>query len=281
MNLYPFAPLLLVPALALPAAVPVPRLETRTEALPMGATLRVNQLDGDLTVQGWDKPEVAIRAEFHDWVFGPKARLEVKRVADGLNLEVRRPGLFPHLTLRFGHGVRCHLALMVPRKLVLAARTVDGGIDLRNLEGFADLHTVDGAIRLEDLAGEVRAHTVDGELKATRLQARLKGGTVDGRITLDQVSGGLDLQTVDGRITAQNLDGWGEGITLGTVDGSIHLKLGAAKGHLEARTMDGGIRVTHPGVVLEEAGKHRYRGHVPGRDQTISLKTVDGDITVE
>ena len=281
MNLFPIASLLLVPVLTLPAAVPAPRIETRSEALAMGGRLKVTQLDGDLTIEGWDKPEVAIRAEFHDGVFGPKASLVVKRVADGLEVSVKRPGLFPHLTFRFGHGVRCHLTLTVPRKLILAARTVDGGISLNNLEGFADLHTVDGAILLQDLAGEVQAHAVDGQIKATRLQARLKGGTVDGRIILEQVSGGLDLHTIDGRITAQDLDGWGEGISLSTVDGSIHLKLGAAKGHLEARTMDGGIRVTNPAVVLEETRKHLFRGHIPGRQQAISLKTVDGDITVE
>ena len=257
------AALLLVPALVMPAAQPPTRTENRQEPLAMGGKLWLSQQDGKLDIQGWDRAEVAIVAEFHDGPFGARTTLEVTRVPEGLKVEVKRPGLFPHLFFGFHRSRPCDLTLKVPRKLYLDARTVDG------------------AIRLEDLAGEVRVRAVDGNIRAERLQARIKGGTVDGDITLDQVAGGIDLHTVDGRITAQGLDGWGEGISLGTVDGSIHVRLGAAQGRLEARTSDGSIQVGNAAVLMEETRRNTFKGRIPGREQTISLKTVDGDIRID
>ena len=104
---------------------------------------------------------------------------------------------------------------------------------------------------------------------------------MDGNINLDRVAGGVDLSTVDGKITAQDLDGWGEGINLSTVDGTIAVRLGEAKGNLEARTVDGAIHASNPGLVLDESRKNVLKGHIPGRVQRIRLKTVDGRIQID
>jgi DUF4097 and DUF4098 domain-containing protein YvlB len=275
------AALLLLPALILPAGQPPVRSETRQEALAMGAKLWVKQVDGSLRVQGWDRPEVAIQADFHDSSHGAKAVLEVRRVAGGLELEIKEPKR-PHLVLfGFARGASCDLTLKVPRQLAMVARTVDGEVSVAELDGYADLHTVDGGIHLRDLRGEVRAHTVDGDIEARNLNARLSGSTVDGAITLDQVAGGISLKTVDGDITASGLDGWGEGISLTTGDGSIHLQLGAVKGNLDAATRDGRIQARLPAMQGQESRRNHLRGHLPGRDQSIRLRTGDGDIVID
>jgi len=272
--------LTLLPAMVLPAAPPA-RTETRVEPLAMGAKLWLVQHDGNVDIQGWDRPEVQIVAQFHDGPHGAKAELEVRRVAQGLEIEVREPRSHGLSFLRFRQVAHCHLTLMVPRKLSLAAKTVDGHLTLRNLDGYADLHTVDGAISLEDVAGEVHAHTVDGALEARRLKARILGGTVDGRILLEQVEGGVSLKTVDGAITALDLDGWGEGIRLSSVDGNITVRLGAAKGHLEATAKDGAIRTGHPTLLVREVRRNVVRGTIAGGAQDIRLSTIDGSIRID
>jgi hypothetical protein len=275
------AALLFVPALALHSGEPTLRTETRVENLAMGSKLWVRQLDGDLEVQGWDKPQVSIEAQFHDPSFGAKAELKVRRVADGLEIEVKRPRIFPFLVVSGHRGPECRLTLMVPRQLAMEARTVDGRIRVRDLDGYADLHSVDGGIQVEDIRGEVHAHAVDGSIQASRLQARLKGGTIDGGISLEQVAGGIELRTVDGKITASGLDGWGEGIYLSTVDGSIHLRLDAAKGQLDAHCADGRIHLANQAVQVQETRGNSLKGRIPGREQSISLRTVDGEIRID
>lgn len=271
---------ILLCAVALSAA---PRVETRTEPLAMGANLRISQGDGKVEIKGWDRPEVQLVAEFVKGSHRGEARLEVRRVADGLEIEVDRHRRRRIRILFFGHFREplCNLTLMVPRKLNVDVRTVDGPIGIQDLDGYAGCHTVDGAIRLQDIRGEVHAKAVDGAIDARDLKARLKGGTVDGNISLARVEGGLDVHTVDGSITAEGLDGWGEGIALRTVDGSIRVKLGQAKGNLEARAVDGKVRVTLPGATNTSLKRNHVTCAIPGRDQKITMRTVDGNIDVD
>ena len=273
-----FAPLFFLASLTLGAETPGHILQ-RTDPLPMGAKLWIRQGDGRVELQGWDRPEVSLRAEFHDGTGGEKAELAVRPVSGGLEIEVRIPR--HRFVLGFHRPPLCHLSLKVPRRLNVVARSVDGDISVRDLEGYAGCETVDGRIRLENLGGEAHVHAVDGDITARNLNARIKGGTVDGNIELERVAGGVDLKTVDGRIEARNLDGWGEGIRLKTVDGSIQVALGAATGRLEARTGDGSIRHSLKGLHVEESKEHLLRGRIPGREQEISLRTGDGDIRID
>lgn len=273
-------PLLLCAAGSIQAAAP--RVETRTEPLAMGAKLWVDQGDGKVEVTGWDRPEVELVAEFIPGRGGREVKLDVQRMDGGLKILVDRPRTRSFFVFNFGRHVepKVNLTLKVPRKLLMAVRTVDGPIRVQSLEGYADCHTVDGNIEVQDVAGEVHARAVDGNITGRQLRARVKAHAVDGRITLQKVDGGLDLGTVDGSITAEDLDGWGEGITCKTVDGRIRVRLGQAKGVVDAKSLDASITSKVPGLAYD-APHHHLTGTVPGRTQKISLHTVDGAIEVE
>lgn len=273
--------LMLAPLFALAtlgAQTPSRTLE-RVEPLAMGAKLWIKQVDGHIALQGWDRPELSLVAEFHDGSAGEKAELEMRAVSEGMEIEVKVPR--HRFVIGFHRSPRCHLTLKVPRRLNVAARSADGNISVRDLEGYARCETADGSIRLENLKGEAYVHTADGNIIARNLNARIKGGTADGRIELEKVEGGIDLKTVDGRIQASGLEGWGEGIRLETVDGSIQVTLGAASGRLEARTGDGSIRNSHPRLEVQEAKEHLLRGRIPGREQEICLHTTAGSIRID
>lgn len=270
----------LIPGLTLTASAQNVRMEQRQEPLAMGAKLWIKQVDGRVEIQGWDKAECALVAEFHDDARGGRANLEVRRVSEGLEIEVKSPQR-PRFSFLSTQQPCCHLTLKVPRKLNLAVRSVDGNITVRDLEGYARCEAVDGDIRIENLSGEALTRTVDGGIEARHLKARIKGQTVDGGIHLEAVEGGVDLSTVDGNIEARELDGWGEGIFLSTRDGRIHVKLGQATGRLDIRTHDGKLEALAPGLQIQEMGTQRLRARIPGRNQDIVLKSGDGSITVE
>ena len=86
---------------------------------------------------------------------------------------------------------------------------------------------------------------------------------------------------MDGSITAEGLDGWGEGIAFRTVDGAIKVHLGQAKGTLEARAVDGRVRSTLPGAAYAGNKRNHFTCTIPGRDQKITLRTVDGNIDID
>jgi len=271
---------LLIPGLTFTAQAQAPRVERHQEPLAMGAKLWIQQGDGRVHIEGWDRAEVALEAEYHDDARGGKASLLLRQVSGGLEIQVMEP-LRQRFFLGRAHPALCHLTLKVPRQLSVAARSVDGDISVRDLEGYARCETVDGEIRLDNLSGEASTQTVDGRIEARDLKARIKGHTVDGDIHLERVAGGVDLRTTDGDIEASDLDGWGEGIFLATVDGSIRVKLGRATGNLDARTSDGELEALAPGLQIQEMGSHRLRARIPGREQAINLRTTDGDIHVE
>ncbi len=256
-----------------------PTTESRSAKLPFGANLWVNQVDGAVRVEGWDKEEVELQAEFKESSRGERCELRMDPREGGLEIRVIPPKHITHFG--FYRSAYCHLTLKVPRRLNLAVHSVDGAVEVRNLEGFARCETVDGAIRVERIKGEVYAHTVDGRIEGTDLNARIKGGSVDGPIHLIRVAGGIEMSTVDGRIEAEGLDGWGEGISLHTVDGPIRVRLGSAKGHIEAQTGEGRINLNAPGARVEEQQAHQLKATLPGREQKISLRTQDGSIHIE
>lgn len=274
--------LFLIPTLALSlgAGSLNDRTETRREPLAMGAKLWVKQKDGRVEVQGWDRTEVEVVAEFRDSSRGERVELNLHRVTEGLEIELKHP-TGPHFVFGSYSSARCHLVIKVPRKLNLAIQSVDGDISVKNLEGFARCESVDGNIRLENLSGEGWVQTVDGNIEAKHLKARLKGGTVDGRIHLEEVEGGLDLHTVDGSIEARSLNGWNEGISLRTVDGNLTVALGQAKGQVEARSRSGVIRCTAANLSFQEQRNGLMRGEIPGASQEIRLHSTDGDIRIE
>lgn len=272
----------LVPFLALhlAASALTEQTETRREPLAMGAKLWVKQKDGRVEIQGWDRSEVEVVGTFLDSSRGERVLLDLHRVAEGLEIELRHPK-DTHFTFGSYTSARCNLVIKVPRKLNLAVQSVDGDISVKNVEGFARCESVDGNIRLEDLSGEGWVQTVDGRIEGKRLKARLKGSTVDGRIHLEDVEGGLDLHTVDGNIEARHLNGWQEGISLRTVEGSIKVILGQAKGQVEARSKDGAIRCTAPNLVFQEQRNGLMRAEIPGSTQEIRLRSTGGDIRIE
>ncbi len=273
-------PILLAPALALSASQPS-RTINRQEPLAFGANLWIHQVDGQVDVQTWDKAEVALVADFYDGNRNGKAvscDLKIEKTNGGLKIEV----VEPKVKITFGNytSPKCNLTLKVPRKLHLGLRSVDGDVKVAGLEGSVDCHSVDGDITLENLQGDVKARAVDGDIHARSLKSRLNGGTVDGNIFLEGVSGGIDINTVDGDIQAKNLDGWGEGLSFGTVDGKVDLILGQAKGQIEARVMNGRLDIEVPGLETIEKKEGRFTGKLPGRDQKIQIKTMDGNIRV-
>ncbi|BDU75618.1 DUF4097 family beta strand repeat-containing protein [Mesoterricola sediminis] len=272
-----FALVLTLAAASLGAGTTAPRLEP----LPMGGKLWIKQVDGRVEVEGWDRPEVELVAEGED--AAELARLRVERTREGLLIAVPRHHVFPFGFILGGRGRRhtVHLRLKVPRRLNVDIRSVDGPIRVHQLEGYAGVTTVDGPIELEAIAGEIHARAVDGRIRGRDLRARVKASTVDGSITLERVAGGLDLHTVDGTVRAEDLDGWGEGLQVRTVDGKVHLRLGAAKGLVDARSQGGTIRASAPGLTATEATQHRFTGTVPGRDQAIRIRTIDGSIDIQ
>lgn len=274
-------PLGLAFGLALLVGIPIEargRTETRTEALKAGGTLVVRTSNSPISVQGWDREEVAVTAEIQDDSEHP-VRVDYRRSEGRLEVEA----VFPEHSggWLFHRGQSCAFTLQVPRKVLAELRTSNASVSARALEGSLVVRTSNASVTLEDLAGEVEARTSNGSVKAKRLKASLRGGTSNGSLRFEGVQGGIAFQTSNGAIHATGLDGGGKGISLQTSNGQITAELGQATGRINARTSrHEKIHVERQGLELIEMSRGLLRLKIPGGDQAIDLSTSNGSITI-
>jgi DUF4097 and DUF4098 domain-containing protein YvlB len=255
------------------------RTEKRLERLAFGAKLWVKNRNGGIKVTVWDKEEVALTALIRDT---EKRKVDLILQRHGQDLDIEATFQQPSFSFNFGftQSPRCEMTLQVPRKLAAHFRTVNGGVTMSGVEGYARVETTNGSVKLEEIKGEVMAETTNGSIEARRLNARIKGGTTNGKVLLEKVDGGIQMETTNGSITAHDLDGWGEGIRLETTNGRIDVDLGKATGELRAENTHGELDLKVPGAQLVSMEKHTAHLKIPGKTQTIRLETTNGGIRV-
>ena len=234
--------------------------ETRTVPLAAGSSLKVENVNGFIRVEVWDRAEVQFTGEFKPSSEGEQVKVVLEPGPKGLEIRGQYP---KHHGWGAYRGPQCQMTLKVPK------------------QARPSLETVNGEITLSGPLGAAAVNTVNGAIYASGLSESLKADTVNGSITLEDVSGALNLETVNGGIKGKGLDGKGGGIKAETVNGVIHFQLAGIKGHLKASTVNGGISFKAQGAEQVEVKKHRVSATFPGSDQNIDLSTVNGAITLE
>ena len=154
--------------------------------LPVGGSVAVENVQGEISVEGWDRAEVEVTAAKIGT--GEGDHLEEVRVVTevglgSLNFRTVYP---PHVE----KPVRVNYRLRVPRQVHLATlRTLEGNIAVHNVEGSVDARTLSGNIVQMGVTGRVVARTITGSILVS-LRA-LPAGTAP--LLLDTVNGNVDL----------------------------------------------------------------------------------------
>jgi hypothetical protein len=138
-------------------------------------TLKVNLLDGTVTIKGSNRRDVLFVAS------SQQAREALRR-----RQQAEPPPGMRRLTQPGGFGVEerdnemsmssafnreINLEIEVPVRTKLRVSTVDGGITVDGVDSEMEINAVDGAIALTNVGGSVVAHAVDGNIVATVARA--------------------------------------------------------------------------------------------------------------
>ena len=257
----------------------ITRVLIRAEKLASGAKLWVKNRNGDVCVVGWEKEEMHLTAEIRD-TDRRRVELVIQQKDGDLDIET----VFQQPFWSFDWGLvlspRCEMTIFVPRRLLGYFRTTNGSIFISYLDGYAHCETTNGDIQVKHFSGEAYAETKNGTIEGQDLQARIKAITTNGHVLLTGVDGGIVAETTNGNIVAKALNGWGEGISLRTINGSIDIALGEAAGEITAESADGSLNIKIPDAKVIESSKRSAHLKVPGRMQKISLRTTNGTITL-
>jgi hypothetical protein len=212
--------------------------------LPAGGSFLLENVNGSVQVDGWEKDEVEVRAvktaqsDPHDL---ERVKIEVQSQPGQVIVRTRYPK---------GEGVEVAVDyhVHVPYRVLLGSiETVNGSVVVRGVEGAGELRSVNGNVEVLDSSGRFSAKTTNGNLRL-ELRRLLDGGpmnieTVNGSVVLGlpgNARANLKVLNMNGEFYSE--------LPVTSTAGSpaaraFRGRLGSGGGEISVRTVNGGIRL--------------------------------------
>lgn len=217
--------------------------------LNAGGVVALENVNGDVSIEVWDRSEVRIyavkRASSQELLDGLEIRVNAER--DAVRIDTHYPS-----TRHSDHGrdsfMKVEYTLTVPTTARLDdVDLVNGNLTVVGVEGGIILATVNGNIDVQDCAGDAEIGTVNGAIEA-RIDRLAPGGR-------------LDIETVNGQVDLYLASSIGADLEAESVNGKLR--------------NDFGIEV-HKGKYVGSD----FRGMVGSGSARVELETVNGSINV-
>jgi DUF4097 and DUF4098 domain-containing protein YvlB len=220
--------------------------------LSSGGHFQLDNVNGSVQVEGWDRDEVEVRAvktSQSDARALDEVKIEVKSTPDTLAVHTRYPA-----TESDEVAVEYHIR--VPNRTLLAGvTTVNGSLRVSGVNAGGDLKSVNGNVEVMDSSGRFSAKTTNGdvhmELRKLNDGAPMNLETVNGSVVLglpSNASADLKVRNMNGALYSD----FPVSSTEATPGArAFHGRLGhGGGGPISVRTVNGGIRLflEHPGV---------------------------------
>lgn len=229
----------------------------RTFDVRPGATLRLSNVNGKITIGSWDQSRihvVAIKKASGDREdaqrFMKEMRVEMQPRDGGLSVTTIHPrrndgsGFFDWLLGDHVSGSVTY-EVTVPRMMNVDVSNTNGTIELSQVTGSIELDTTNGRIEVERCAGSIDASTTNGSIHAELVRVAkgqpLRFDTTNGRISVTlprDAAIDVDAGTTNGSISTD--------LPIVTMDKDRNSLRGTINGggtRLRARTTNGGIEI--------------------------------------
>ena len=215
----------------------------RTVRLPLNGRVSLENINGGVTITGWDRNEVQIDAvkKASDQQKLTEARIEVETTSDSVHVRTKYPD---------GHNnnpATVTYELHVPR----AARL--DGIEL-----------------------------VNGSLTVTQCSGDLEASLVNGSTNIHDLAGRAEISSVNGAVNAfyRSLENVRD-IRIRSVNGSVKLGLPSSpNADLSVSTANGGISTDFPLQVQGTFTGHKINGKLGNGGTRIDISNVNGSVKI-
>jgi len=237
------------------------------------ATISIENVAGEIVVQGWDKNEAHLTGELGKSV----EELEIDASNSSLQIEV------------INRNVRnidsTELKLMVPRGASVDISAVSADVDVSGLDNEKlTASSVSGDVEVNASSKRVSIESVSGDVEFEGQTQRISAESVSGDIDLSGIAGDIEATTVSGDMELQ-ADAI-KNAKLETVSGDITVKGEiSGNGKLTAESMSGDVVIIMPasqiglfkaqsfsGRIYTDFGSVSHAKHGPGSH----LKHVEG-----
>ena len=166
------------------------RIDT-TFAFARTGTLELTVPSGDITVTGWDRDAVQIRAS---------------TATGDLRLEVSGPRLVLGAHAVRGRLGETRMEVSVPRGARVAMRSFSGGLVVRGIRGEVVADVSSGDIEASDLTGGASLTTISGDVRARGLAGLVRASTTSGNVDLTDITGQIDASATSGWVRLRGID---------------------------------------------------------------------------
>jgi hypothetical protein len=214
---------------------------TKTYALtPEEGAFEVKNLNGDITVEGWDEPQAEVKV--------------IKRGGspeDRENMEIKVDRGGNHLGLQTGGGEgEVIYEIKLPHRLQhVGLSTLNGNVKIAGVHSGLEVVAQNGNVKLEDVGGAISAKTLHGNMKvvlaadghdAEQVFTVLNGnigvelqGDINATVKLEATTGSIDIddalglsvvKQMVGQRAAGQLGQGGPPLVIKTLSGNIKLK---------------------------------------------------------
>jgi DUF4097 and DUF4098 domain-containing protein YvlB len=214
----------------------------QTYPLDPAGSVEVQNVNGSVEVDGWDRTEV----EVHAVKTAERREADLARVTIEVAAKPASVAVMTRYPQDDGVEVAVNYSIRVPHGATLKlVSTINGTLRVSGIENVGALRAVNGNIEVYDSAGKVAARTTNGNLR-------------------------LELRRVEAG-----------GVSAETTNGSIVLALpSGSNASLEARSFNGGFQSELP-LRMEGALRPReVRGRIGRGGGPVLLRTINGGIRV-
>src|SRR5947199_5672349 len=133
----------------------------QTVPLQPCGTFELQNVNGTIDVQGWDRNEV----EIHAVKTAKQKESDLERVTIDVDAKPDAVSITTRYPQNEGVEVAVEYTIHVPHSAHIEhIGTVNGTLRISGLENVEDLHTVNGDIEVFEGGGNVRAHTTNGNV---------------------------------------------------------------------------------------------------------------------
>lgn len=242
-------------------------VERSVEFAP-GERLTIVNVNGDISVNSWDRHEVKLKAvkraraesEEAARLLLEKTTVQFDRNEAGVDIRTeapKKPGRNRNVSVAY--------AVTVPKGIDLELKTVNGTIDVKDISGAVDAKTTNGRIGLSGIVGAIQAKTTNGKIGLLEVLGPINAKTTNGSVEV--AVGGSGEQQHEFRAA--------------TTNGGIEVTLPKGlKANLKASTVNGKINTDFP-ITVKGLISKSVDGVINGGGELIHLKTVNGSIRLK
>jgi DUF4097 and DUF4098 domain-containing protein YvlB len=162
-----------------------------TFAVQAGGELRLEAMNGTVSVGSWDRDEMRVRA-----THGRGSIIDIDRRGSGVSIEAEHRGM--------PQAVRFEIT--VPRSYSVDIEGINLAVTADGFRGNASIENVEGAVVVRGVTGVVEAESVSGSVTLDNVRGDMSIATVNQAISISSSRGNVEAETVNGSIVMRNVD---------------------------------------------------------------------------